>query len=454
MTQEEISKKLTEIYNEIESSLDEGFIYYSMPLKPDSGTRGGLMFTLENGKKRYLFDFPMFDSYDITNQFPPYSLVKYTFQKGHPIHYELCNSKMILEDIRLELLNNLGQILKIESTVKFLTKKELTMNILEKIVRVDNVIDRDRSFVSNHLLCFYHSLEKKIDKMFISIDESQFIVQTSPIIHGLTEEFIEKQEDLTLDESKLEDIYAFLESQNEQKIAKAIEVLKSNPNFYEKAQKRYLNLIQARLNNPNATLEQFADASPTISEVNKITGKDLAKDYISFSYCRDNESKWIVDFIGSIVKNRVSIEEFIEKAKLLENEDELISIYETFAKIAKIEIKKEAKIYTEGWYSKISNHLISLKIGRILFEKTSFDEANRSLVLKEFMFFLNISNRNSLYFDIFQSDYPNLTEIFWLLPEIPKTAWGDMELKLPKSPLKFKRSASYRIGDEGSWEVF
>ncbi len=378
----------------------------------------------------------------------------YTYQKGHPIQYELCDSKAILDDIKIELKDKIKEITKIETTVKFLKNKEIELDTFSKIYYIDSSKDVDWSFVDKQILCFYHSLETKIDKMYISIDESQFIVQTSPAISGLTEEIIEKQEDLTMDESKLEDIYAFLESQNEQKIAKAIEVLKSNPSFYEKAQKRYLNLIQARLNNPNATLEQFAEASPSISEVNKITGGDLAKDFISFSYCRDNESKWIVDFIGSIVKNTISIEDFIEQVKLLENEDELFSVYDNFAKNAKNEIEKEAKIYSEGWFSKISNHLISLNIGRILFENTSFNEANKSIVLKEFMFFLNISNRNSLYFDIFQSDSPNLTEIFWLLPEIPETAWGDMELKLPKSPLKFKRSASCRIGDEGSWEVF
>ncbi|MNY07315.1 hypothetical protein D3C86_1401140 [compost metagenome] len=187
--------------------------------------------------------------------------------------------------------------------------------------------------------------------------------------------------------------------------------------------------------------------------MSSLTEKHFAKDFISFSYFDDDETKLAVDFIGSMVRNAIDLKAYTEQASQTSDSDELIALYNDFAARAKAAILAEAKICPKGWYSEISKHLIKLKLRRVLFEKTKFDEANRSLALDGFTFFLNINCNYSVYLDIFQSDEPKFPELFWLLKAVPESSWGDTTPKFPESPLKFQRSARYRIGDEGDWET-
>lgn len=465
---EETKQQLEAAYKQIEMHLEEGVNYYVTYTVTTYGVAGGRIFSLENDLRVYLDDEKLehLDLFKVTKSFPAHTIVKYTFIKGSPVKVEACSPEMLLHEMKLELKARQKQheevlrvtnspaegLLNLETRVKFL--KNGKMDILEKEIRANGSVSEELySCIEDELRAMYFALDGSLKKMFVSLTGDELIVQTTPAIPGLTSEVIEKKADLKLDTSNLKAIYTFLESHDDEKIAKALEALETNPVLKEAAEKRYLHFIRARLHDANAVLAQFPEAALSRSEVETLTGKHFAKDFISLSYFDDSESKLAVDFIGSMIQNAIDLNSYAEQASQLTHPDELVALYDDFAAQAKNAIMEEAKNCPKGWFSEVSKHLIKLKLKRVLFEKTQFDEANRSLALKGFMFFLNINCKTSVYLDIFQSDRPKLTEMFWILRAVPQSNWGDVTPEFPDSPLRFQRSASYRIGDDGSWEI-
>lgn len=94
---------------------------------------------------------------------------------------------------------------------------------------------------------------------------------------------------------------------------------------------------------------------------------------------------------------------------------------------------------------------MNLSLDRVMFNKTALTAANQSMVLKEYIFFLGMVSKKALLIDIRQSDILDLTEVFWLLDEVPRTNWSDVEPILPKSLLPFSRECQMRQGDFAEW---
>ncbi|GMQ63820.1 tetratricopeptide repeat protein [Vallitalea maricola] len=269
-------------------------------------------------------------------------------------------------------------------------------------------------------------------------------------IESLKKEF-KKEAVADIDESDIKKVYEYIESGNEQKIKKAIEVAMSNSELQSSIEKRYLILVRARLNNPDATIEDLSKDILKKQERRTFQSKYISKTFISYSYMSDEQTKLIVDFIGAMVKNHLDIEEFISKAKETSNEDELKTLFDKYGSKLKEDIQNEVEKYKEGWYGEICCKLLDMELEKVMFEKTSFYEANKSLVLREYMFFLGMIAEDRLYMDIYQSDIPEFTEVFWMLKEIPKTNWGDTEPNFPELSLSYKRDGIMRIGDDGLW---
>lgn len=457
---EKNKEKLEANYKAIEALLEEGVTYYSFPMASTYGTSGGSVYVLdENGKEVYTDRAKEIDDkldlFSVTTSIRPYTKVLYTIRKGEPIKVEVLTPKMLLEDIEHTVRHSYfyDNAVQLEVFVKLSYKDKLKMDVKQKAITTDGrVVESTRTALSDELQCLYVALEGQLQKFQLYYDKDTYKVETIPAIPGLTNEIPATKRKAVADTGNIDTVYALLESFDDEDIAQGIELLKANPKYYKSAEKRYLNFIRARLNQPTASLEQFAEAALSAAEVELLLGKHIAKGFISLSYFDDEESKLVVDVIGSLIKDAIDINDFITQAKAMSNETDLINLYSTFAKTAKAAATKYASVYSEGWFSKVHKHLLSLKPKKVMFEKTQYDKANRSLVLKEYMFFLNLNSADSVYFDIFQSDRPELTEMFWLLPEVPETSWFDVQERFPDSPLSFQRSALYRISDEGKWQ--
>lgn len=311
----------------------------------------------------------------------------------------------------------------------------------------------DFTSIDDELKLLYHALDGQLNEVAFSFDGKQFKLQSRPAIENVSEELTVKEVQIEIDENDLNAVFELLESGNEQKINKALDIIHHNKTFLRQANKRYLSLVRARLDDPQADLSRFAEAGLSKSETNAFLGKYMDKDFISLSYYDEHKSKLVVDVIGSLVKNAIDIETYIAEAKELESEEALVELYDKYLQKLKKQWGQFAKVNPTGWYSQICERLRGLKLERLLFEKTSFGDANHSLVLKEFWFYLNIHSQQAVYLDIHQSTEPELTEMFWLLRAIPTTNWSDTTPEWPDNPLSFKRSGRYQVGDFEDWKT-
>ena len=358
-------------------------------------------------------------------------------------------------------LNNRKNFTKVIHDITF-TKGEYNRLNQQKIKTFisDSEEDVDVDSYGEHLYeALYYFLEEKADRIKFIYENDELKIEASTAIPEYNIELINEEVNLSdLDSDNLESIYEFLESCDKGKIKGAIDVLENNPKFKKKAEKRYLNFIRARMNDENATLQDFPEA--TISLINRklILGEDsydqpLKLDRLNFSRLWDEDSKMIVDVLGSMIKNYypISIKDRREELLKIKSEKEeplLINLNKKWYKELKKNLKKARKTYSDGWFSKICLYIETHNIFNVSFDKTSFNDANDSFVLKEYMLLFSVCDCT---FDIFQSDTPEFTEVFWTLNIVPNTIWSHEGISLPKCPLEFERGTLVRIGDENEY---
>lgn len=246
-------------------------------------------------------------------------------------------------------------------------------------------------------------------------------------------------------------IYQLLESRDEGNIGIALGMLKNNEDYLQQAEKRYLKFVQTRLNDPTADLSKFYEASLSLKEEKEILDKIYVKhNSIGFEYMDGAESKMMVDTIGGIVAAYFDVEKYKKHARTLKTKEKLVNWAEKKGLRLQKEMEESLEIYKDGWFGKIQEKLTQVDPRIIRLDHTSFDDANSSLVMEEFLFYLDAYCSWDLMFDIFQSDEPNFPEIFWMLSEPPETYWGDTYPSFPDSPMSFNQIALYREGDEGA----
>lgn len=382
-------------------------------------------------------------------------MIFFTLSKEKGFIRKNVDAGFVIDLMKIELLSELDSDpeRQEESFIKITSDKNpehLNIDIFTKVYDADgSVRDFDSSTIEKFIECLYHETDKKLEIIYTFASGANVEIKTIPEIPGLTQLYV-PVEDLSLDGSDIEKVYEFLESWSDAKIAKALEVINTNPHLKKDAEKRYLNLIRSRAGQ-NSGLEAFAEAGLTRKEFNLLNGSHFDKNFISLSYFSHDECQLTVDFIGSIVLNYLDINEFKNKAELAETESALKQIYSDAAKKVKKGILEEAEKNPDGWFSTLSRKFADLKVEKVLFEKTHFLISD-SDQLKAFIFYLGINNSKPIYLDVFQSYCDELTEFFWFLPSVPKSSWGDMSLALPKSTLAFQRTATYRLGDDKPWK--
>ncbi|WP_196889035.1 hypothetical protein [Aureivirga sp. CE67] len=477
-----LEEKINYISEQLDPFLKEGEIYYSSPIVTEFGTSGGSFYTLEDNKICYDFDNKdaidnarrnlgyKQDLFSISREYSEHTKLQYRFEKGKLMTVKVYDIPMLLEDIQSKYLFDLEQCeaIKQEEEIIFTEKNEkIKTSIVEKTTFSDSVWEDVSDYCNQDIICLYKALEIKPKKLKFIFDGHKLLAQSNIAFPEYGIEKIEEIIDFSDFNSKeITSIFSYLESFDDAKIEKALSVLKENQVFKLKAEHRYLNFIKARLDNATASIFDFNQASPTKAEIDfflsnnrwiksKKTKKNPATVKLSFSYCNEEQSKLFVDFIGSISGKYAKVLKFSAEARMTSKESDLEKIIRENFKLFQLNLEKDLNEYKEGWYGEILNFLFKLpSISQVLFDKTSFLDANGSLYLKEFIFFLLLkSDDTGLYFDIHQSDAPELTYLFWMFKNVPETNWSDSEAYLPqKNRLKYKRTAYYKIGDFSKWQ--
>ncbi len=442
----------------IEPILEEGIEYYAIQTTTRYGASGGSIFKMTDGKRDYL-DRKSYrdtleekiDFFSITSSFPSFTKIKYTLKKGEPIQAQVFDGPMLLEEIMQEykdVVSDPGGNKRIEETTVFERGSEIKFDSRITFYRPDGSIDnydRDSARAGDEFKCLDKLLGGTLQKVRIECEADYFSIATLPAIPelGIPEYFVEVDTS-DFDPKDKEKVFEYMESGEPEKVQVVLEALKTEKGLRKRLNARYLNFVKARLGD-DAEMEQYAEAMPKGSQIRKVLeDQKLDDDYISFHYMDGEECLMMVDLLGSLVKNVINIQDFKSEAMLTKKQDDLGPIYESYAKKVRRYLKREAKVHPKGWFARLCDIMKDLSVNRILYDHTSYDEANTSSVKEEYMF-MTYLNSYKYSMDIFQSDEPDLTDIFWMLPQIPTTYWGDTTPDFPENPLSYKRNAKYCV---------
>ena len=450
-----------DIIEKLKDVIDEDEVFMSSPLVSESGSSGGTLYQIIDNKRERNDKAKEIDK--ILRSTKKSDLIK-PFSKGTTVQVFFEKSKVTVNPLDIKgLVSVMAQRLS-EGKIDYdkIINPELrnTETTFEYFAQDDDVeveaitteyypeeekTSSEPISIGDLAESLYYSLEEKVEKINLVYKDCKLTVKTVPPFpeYGY-EEYVEDFELPELDSTDITGLCTLLESTNRTQINHAIGIASRNTETTEFIKKRYFTLVKARLNVEEVTLSHLEEGllnkveSKFLLETHKSFLK-IGKDFLSFSYCNDFESKLLVDFIGSLVHKHIRIDDFINEAQLAPDEKKLISVFKKYAAKVRKGLKAELGFYPEGWYEELVSRLLKLKMTKLLFEKTSFNDANNSLYIKGFVFFMGMMSSSSIYMDIFQSDAPDFTEVFWMLKDLPDVSFTESEFTYPAETLSFKR---------------
>jgi len=247
-------------------------------------------------------------------------------------------------------------------------------------------------------------------------------------------------------------VCALLESRDADKIQEAIASLESHPDQKASVEARYLPFIRTRTKDAKAGLDKISEASLSESEVDTFLKNMVDKrDVVNFGMVSDEECRMMVDFIGAVVQFTVKADEYLEETSKASKRPEMIKYTKPLEEQLRNDLRHQKQVYSKGWFGQCLAKMSDMYVRSVMFDHTGWEDANESPVLREFWLYIGLKG-NKVHLDIFQSTAPNLTEVFWALPRIPGSGWGDTSPEFPKSKLAYERKVQYKIGDDGRWQ--
>ncbi|MCB1316891.1 MAG: hypothetical protein KDK27_13095 [Leptospiraceae bacterium] len=463
---EKIEAMLNEIAEQIHPALEQNTIYFAKCVNNGTFTSGGRFYFVKDGQ--FCFDHadrikatmrelsPSRRLSRVTRLFPDYSKIVFQIEKGGSFTYRRYDVPMLLNDILLEFEKRSRNLnaKRIESMVEFTEKNDIQLYATGSYENADGVQTNDFAIGRQDLGLLYHALNRKMRRLLIRWQPDQIEFYGDPAFpeHNIAALDVGRYiPDLT--DASFADLVAHLESGDVYRIRAAIEYIQHAPELTAQAWNRYGSFVRTRLNREDASFSDFAGAALSRAELATMNKFFENKDFLDFAYMNDDDSELVVTLIGNVIAEAVDIAEFINAAVRTHDESELNKLYNQYAESVKAHLLKVKANHPDGWYARLCRYLLDGRFEKVLFDHSKFRAANASPVLREFWFSVNLNHTEAVYLDIHQSETPDLSEIFWLLPAVPTTNWSDVPERFPESPLSFQRTGSTRGGDSYPWQT-
>lgn len=258
-------------------------------------------------------------------------------------------------------------------------------------------------------------------------------------------------------------LFELLESEDVNNLKEGLELLKNEPKLLEAAQKRYLPLIRARLNDATASIWDLEKAVLSSQEVDFIISK-LGNQFFSLESLNTEESDLLVQVLGAALASVTDINDILETMHqwtedgFYESSMETIGLLMDEIYTALDESSKQGPY--NGWYRRVLRKLMddhcleSIQLNHTALSTWRHDTS----IVRYFMLSLTYMSfhggAGGLSLDIAQSDTPQLTPIFWLFYYHTKISLVDSTVDIPLSPLSFSRCFEIQNqGDAGSWST-
>ncbi len=223
-------------------------------------------------------------------------------------------------------------------------------------------------------------------------------------------QFLREQTFAEIDKARLAAISQQLESDDNTQIQVALDFLTENLDYQEAIGNRYLYLLQARLQEPDATLVDM-----------KKMPKDAAVDYILFhmpdmNHWRfegeEGEKAWafLVDFGGALIKAHFDMRRYWEHTIAYYQENQQLDLENSpIATVGDILKDKELILSNQCWFDKVLEKLLGNDLQSITFDGVNAAVVNEAVYFNEFLILLQglMKKRSKLNWYFFDSTMPN-----------------------------------------------
>jgi hypothetical protein len=265
-------------------------------------------------------------------------------------------------------------------------------------------------------------------------------------------------------------IFELLEANDPQNRALGIAMIEKDPELLKAVNERYLPFVRGRSRDPLATMAKWEDSCFSESQQAMVL-KHLKSDELDLRNTEDEEY-FLVPILGGILASCCDVEYILRKANELslfregDSEDDASErFYNWWGNFIDVELlERLQKLYDEGpkegWYNKLIKALLDTKDNdnqwtSIYLDHTelSYWKEDNALVRYFWIAYAFILSKKKgfgkdIVIDVFQSDEPNLTPLFWLLGRTTtiQVSYNNIEDRVvPKSPLGFESFVELEI---------
>ncbi|HAS43742.1 MAG TPA: hypothetical protein DCS93_24890 [Microscillaceae bacterium] len=392
----------------------------------------------------------------------PISKIKVTFRKDQPVEIVRAKADTIIADILAYYNLDYGQNCIINCNISYENEAYNTTHLKVKCngkLTLNGKIEALEKFPKDDFIMLYLYLERKIDQLTLTIKNGALSIAANHTFPAYDIRLIKTQQ-YDIAEDDVAKICEFIESGDEEKIIAAIEAACQLESTQDKIEQRYLSYIKAQCLNQSATLQDIRPEMFADNMQNICLGKHamITKDYIYFGLKNEEETKQVIDFIGTLVSKYVDIQQFIQAIETTfvspnqspQQLQKQTSIYNKYRQQLIVGLEKEAQLYANGWWSKACLALSNIKVNKVMIDNARFFKQERLPYLMEYMFFLNVSsNGDRIHIDISDSQMHDLTKLYWMFSSIPSITWFQTQFTYTPYPFIPELEVLHRVDNGG-----
>lgn len=406
--EDEIETTLAVIAEALDPLLEDGVTYYCTLIHHAHHVSGGRFYVLEAGRQNYDADEalraamkelrPRARLSRVVRKFEQNRKICFVFEKGKAIQYILYDVPMVIDDIRRELLEQAErtQARRIVSDIEYIPREDVELYAETRLHKDDGVTESSAPPARDDVILLYHMLEPRPSRLRLTFENDRLHPAAEPAYPLWNIAELEGRTEPALDESL-----------------------------------------------PGLSLNKL-----DLKLVSKLAKQS---DAVDFSYMVDADSRLVVDVLGTVVDQAFDFPAADAALRKAGSEEELQAVYAEQAALALAGLHKLAAAHADHWIAGVCKLLTGTQPKKILFDHSRFEAANESPVLAQFLFALHLNHTEPIFIDVFQSAQVRWPDMFWMLPAVPMTNWGEVQEYFPPNPLSFRRKAQWRDGDSAPW---
>jgi hypothetical protein len=230
------------------------------------------------------------------------------------------------------------------------------------------------------------------------------------------QQFIKPISDKEIDKNIAIDLCSKIESENDLLIDEAISFIKSNPNYQQFIEQRYLNFIKAHLKKTHATLSDLKKIELNPQVLNYLNSMDYEHWQFEGEY-GDEAFLFLANFCGAFVASIFDFNAY-QKYHLDYYKQHKDHDYDNdlFYRLKEAVGNMDVTLSIDGWYNQLLQKVCQTDLVQINFDHSDCSLIDDILYFDEFLAFLNgfMDSSDRIDWDFAQSTLPKFPSTLYL----------------------------------------